>query len=167
MLLNSIKNLCNFVDTQWWVRVREASSVAQLCPTLPPHGLQHARLPCLSQSPKVCPSSCPLNRWCHSTISSSVTLFSSCPQSFPSTQRVGSLHQGAEVLELQFRHQPFQWMFRTDFFRTDWFGLLAIQGTVKSFLQHHSSKASILQRSAFLQSNSHIHNDYWKDHSFD
>ena len=74
------------------------------------------------------------------------------PSSFPSTQRLGSLHQGAEVLELQLQHQPFQWMFRVDFFTIDYFGFLAIQGTLKSFLQHHSSKASILQHSAFLRS---------------
>ena len=49
------------------------------------HGLQHSRLPCTSPSPRVCPSSCPLNRWCHPTISSSVTSFSSCPQSFPAS----------------------------------------------------------------------------------
>ena len=48
-----------------------------------PHGLQHARLPCPSPSPRVCPSSCSLLRWCHPTISSSDTPFSSCPQSFP------------------------------------------------------------------------------------
>ena len=47
-----------------------------------PHGLQHARLPCPSPSPGVCPSSCPLNRWCQLTISFSATPFSSCPQSF-------------------------------------------------------------------------------------
>ena len=46
------------------------------------HGRQHARLPCPSLSPGVCLNSCPLNPWCHSTISSSVTFFSFCPQSF-------------------------------------------------------------------------------------
>ena len=51
--------------------------------SLRPHGLQHTRLPCPSPSPAVCPSSCLLNRWCHPTISSSVTLFSFCLQSFP------------------------------------------------------------------------------------
>ena len=50
-----------------------------------PHGLQHGRLPCLSLSPRVCSNSCPLNQWCHPTISSSVDLFSSCPQSFPAS----------------------------------------------------------------------------------
>ena len=48
-----------------------------------PHGLQHARLPCPSLSPKGCSNSRPLSWWCHLTISSSVTSFSSCPQSYP------------------------------------------------------------------------------------
>ena len=47
--------------------------------SLQPHGLQHARLPCPSPSPGVCPNSGPLSRWCHPTISSSATPFSSCP----------------------------------------------------------------------------------------
>ena len=58
-------------------------SVAKLCPILWPHELQHARLPCPSLSPRVCLNSCPLNRWCHPTISSSATPF--CPQSFPAS----------------------------------------------------------------------------------
>ena len=54
------------------------------------------------------------------------------------------------------------------FFRMDWLGLLAVQGTLKSLLQHHSSKASILRRSAFfiVPTLTSIH-DYWKNHSFD
>ena len=59
-------------------------------------------------------------------------------------------HQVAKVLELQLQHQSFQWIFRTNFFRIDWFHLLAVQGTLKSLLQHHSSKASILWHSAFF-----------------
>ena len=50
--------------------------------SLQPHELQHARLPCLSPTPRVYPNSCPLTRWCHPAISSSVVPFSSCPQSF-------------------------------------------------------------------------------------
>ena len=50
-----------------------------------PHGLQHARLPCSSPTPGACSNSCPLNQWCHPTISSSVIPFSSCPQSFPAS----------------------------------------------------------------------------------
>ena len=53
-------------------------------------------------------------------------------------------------------------------FRIDWFDLLAVQGTLKSFLQHHSSKASIIQRSAFIMVQlSHPYMTYWKDCSFD
>ena len=51
-----------------------------------PHGLQHTRLPCPSQSPRVCSNSCPLSQWCYLTISSSAALFLSCPQSFPISQ---------------------------------------------------------------------------------
>ena len=61
------------------------SSVAQLCPTLRPHGLQHARPPCPSPTPGVYSNSCPLSRWCHPAISSSVLPFSSCPQSLPAS----------------------------------------------------------------------------------
>ena len=57
-------------------------------------------------------------------------------------QWISSLHQVAKVLEFQLQHQSFQWIFRTDSFRMDWLDLLAIQGTLKSLLQHHSSKPS-------------------------
>ena len=53
--------------------------------SLRPHKLQHARPPCPSPTPRVYPNSCPLSRWCHPTISSSVVPFSSCPQSFPTS----------------------------------------------------------------------------------
>ena len=52
-------------------------------------------------------------------------------------------------------------------FKIDWLDLLAVQGTLKSLLQHHSSKASILQRSAFFSPNLTSVRDYWKNHSFD
>ena len=50
-----------------------------------PHGLQHARLPCPSPAPGICSDSYPLSQWCHPSISSSVTPFSSYPQSFPAS----------------------------------------------------------------------------------
>ena len=62
------------------------SSVTKSCRTLWPHGLQHARPPCPSPTPRVYSNSCPSSRWCHSTISSSVTPFSSCLQSFPASE---------------------------------------------------------------------------------
>ena len=61
------------------------SSFTRSCPTLQPHGLQHARPPCPSQTPWAYSNSCPLSQWCHPTISSSVVPFSSRPQSFPAT----------------------------------------------------------------------------------
>ena len=70
--------------------------------SLQPHGLQHTRPPCPSPSSGACSSSCPLSRWCHPTISSSVIPFSSCLQSFLHQglfKWVSSLHQVAKVLE--------------------------------------------------------------------
>ena len=60
-------------------------SVSRPCPTLRPHTLQCARIPCPSPSPRTCSNSCPSRRWCHPTISSSVIPFSSCLQSFPAS----------------------------------------------------------------------------------
>ena len=65
-------------------------------------------------------------------------------------QWVNSSHEVAKVLEFQLQHQSFQWTPRTDLFRMDWLDLLAVQGTLKSLLQHHSSKASIFQCWAFF-----------------
>ena len=115
--------------------------------SLQSHELQHARLPCLSPTPGAYSNSCPLCQWCHPTISSSVVPFSSHLQSSHHQhlfQWVSSSHQVARVLE------SFWWIFRTDFFRIDWLDLLAVQGTLKSLLQHHSLKASILCCSAFF-----------------
>ena len=63
---------------------------------------------------------------------------------------VSSSHQVAEVLEFQLQHQFFQWYSGLISFRIDWLDLLAVLGTLKSLLQHHNSKASILQHSAFF-----------------
>ena len=64
--------------------------------------------------------------------------------------RVSSSHQVANIRELQFQNQSFQSIFRIDFLWTDWFDLLAVQGTLQSLLQHHNSKALILRHSAFF-----------------
>ena len=83
-------------------------------------------------------------------------------------QWVNSLHQVAKLLEHQLQHQSFQGILRTNFLY-DWlfFFLLAVQGTLKSLLQHHSSKASVLQCSASFWSNFHIHTWLQENHSFD
>ena len=81
-------------------------------------------------------------------------------------QWVSFLHQVAKVLEFHFNISPSNEYSGLISFRMDWLDLLAVQGTLKSLLQHHSSKASILQHSAFfiVQLSQH---DYWKNHSFD
>ena len=120
--------------------------------SLQPHGLQYARLPCPSPSPGACSILCQLSWWCHPTISSSVIPFSSCLQSFLAS---------VSFLDLALCiRQPKYWSFSVSispsneqsmiFFRIDWYDLLAVQGTLKSLLQHHSSKASILWHSAFF-----------------
>ena len=84
--------------------------------SLQPHGLQHARPPCPSPTPEVHPNLCPLNGWCHPTISSSVISFSSRLQSFPASgsfQRVSCLHQVPKVLDFQLQHLSFHWTPRT------------------------------------------------------
>ena len=118
-----------------------------------PHGLQHARLPCPSPVPGACSNSCPLSWWCHPTISSSIDPFSSCLQSFPA---LGSF--------------PMSWLFTSDsqsigasalasvlpvniqgLFPVGRTGWLCLQSKgLSSLLQHHTSKASILWRSAFF-----------------
>ena len=65
-------------------------------------------------------------------------------------QWVSFSHQMTKILKLQLQYQSFQWVFRVISLKIDWFDLLAVQGTLMSLLQHHSSKASILQLSAFF-----------------
>ena len=67
--------------------------------------------------------------------------------SFPMSQFFAS---GGQIIKASVQHHSFQWISRTDFFKIDWLDILALQGTLKSFLQHHSLKASTLRRSAFF-----------------
>ena len=142
-------------------------SLSVVSNSLQPHGLQHARPPCPSPTPGVYSNSYPLSRWCHPTI------VIPSPPAFNLSQHQGlfkwvsSLHQVAKVLEFQLQQQSFQWSPSNEYsneysglisFRMDWLDLLAVQVTLKSLLQHHSSKASTFQHSAFfILSNSHIH----------
>ena len=115
--------------------------------SLKPNGLQHTRLPCLSLSSVVCSNSCPLNQWWHPTISSSVTPFSSC---FSLSQHQG-LYQWVNSASggLSIRASASASVLPVNI--QGWFPLgLTIQRTLKSFLQHHSLKASILWHSAFF-----------------
>ena len=121
--------------------------------SLQPYELLHTRLPCPSLSPWVCSNSCPLSRWCHQTISFSVVPFFSFPQSFP----VSKFSSESAL----FIRWPKHWSFSFSIspsneysglisFSIDWFDLLAVQENLKSLFQHHSSKASVLQCSAFF-----------------
>ena len=133
------------------------------------HGLQHARLPCLSPTPGAGSNSCPSSQWCHPTISSSVVPFSSCPQSFPASgsfpvsqffasggQSTG-VSASASVLPMNTQ---------------DWFplGLISLTSLQSKRLSRVFSnttvlKASILQRSAFFMVQLWHSYDYWKNHS--
>ena len=125
-------------------------SVTQSCLTIQPHGLQHTRLPCPSPSPRVCPSSCPLSRWCHPTISSSVPIlllpsiflririFSNELALRSGGQSIGA-SASAPVLPMNIQ---------------DWFPLgftpLQSRGLSRVFYNTTSSKASVLWHSAFF-----------------
>ena len=130
------------------------SSHSIMSDSLRPNGLQHARPPCPSLASGVYSNSCPLSQWCHPTISSSVIPFSSCFQSF---QASGSF-QMSQFFAFRWPRcssYSFSISLSNEYsglvsFRMDWFDMLSVQGTFKSLLQHHSSKASILQRSAFF-----------------
>ena len=118
-----------------------------------PHESQHARTPCPSPTPRVHPNPCPSSQWCHPTISSSVVPFSSCPQylpasgSYPISQLFAS---GGQSIGVSASTSVLPMNPGLISFRMDWLDLLAVQRTLKSLLQHHSSKASILQCSAFF-----------------
>ena len=110
--------------------------------------------PCLSPTPGVYSNSCPSSRWCHPAISSSIIPFSSCSQSvpasgsFPVSQLFAWGGQSTGVLaSASILPMNTQGLIS---FRMDWLDLLAVQGTLKSLLQHHSSKASIFRCLAFF-----------------
>ena len=121
-----------------------------LSDSLWPHGLQHTRLLCPSPTPRASSNSCPSHWWYHPTISSSVIPYL---QSFPA---LGSFLESVLCIRwpkywsFSFRISPTNEYSGLISFRIDWFDLLAVQGNLKSLIQHHSSKASILQHSTFF-----------------
>ena len=138
---------------------------------LQPHALQHARLPCPSPTPGACSNPCPLCRWCHPTISSSVIPFSSCLQSFPASgffplsqfftsggQSIG-VSASASVLPMNFQ----------SWFPLDWLvGSPCSPKDSRVFSNITVWKHQFFSTLPSLWSNSHIHTwDYWKNHSFD
>ena len=135
-------------------KVQYQFSCSVVSDSLWPHGLQYARPPCPSPTPGACSNSCPLSRWCHPTISSFVVPFSSCLQSFPASGSF-SVSQffspdGQSIWSFSFSINLSNEYSGLISFRTDWFDLFSVQGTLKSLLQNHSSKASILWLSVFF-----------------
>ena len=139
--------------------------------SLQPHGLQHARLPCPSPTPGVYPNSCPSNRWCHPTISSSMIPFSSCLQSFPvsgsfpksqffasGSQRIG-VSASASVLPMNIQ----------DWFPLGWTGWISLpsKGFSRVFsnitVQKHQF---VLLSFLYIPTLTSVH-EYWKNHNFD
>ena len=120
--------------------------------SLQSHGLQHARPPCPLPAPGVYSNSCSLSQWCYPAISSSVVPFSSHLQSFPASESSESVLRirWPKYWGFSFNSSPFHEHSGLISLRMEWLDLLAVQGTLKSLLQHHTSKASILQHSAFF-----------------
>ena len=147
--------------------ISQVSSVAQSCPTLRPSGLQHARPPCPSSTPRVYSNSCPLSQWCEPTISSSVIPFSSRLQSFPASgsfqmsqffasggQSIG-VSASAPVLPMNIQ---------------DWFPLVGLVGSPCHPRDSQASSPTPIQKHQFfgihISSLTSIH-DHRKKHSFD
>ena len=122
--------------------------------SLQPHESQHARPPCPSPTPGVHSDSRTSSQWCHPAISSSVVPFSSCPQSLTSIRvfsNESTLHmRWPKYRSLSFSIIPSKETPGLISFRMHCLDLLAVQGTLKSLLQHHNWKAWILWRSAFF-----------------
>ena len=145
-------------------------SCSVVCDSLRPHQSQHTRPPCPSPTPRVHPNSC------IESVMPSSHLILCCPilllPPIPPSIRVFSI-ESAHLIRW-----PKYWNFSFNIspskhpglisFRMDWLDLLAVQGTLKSLLQHHSSKASILRCSAFfIPQLLHPIHDHWKNHSLD
>ena len=115
------------------------------------HRLKHARFPCPSLSPGISTHSCLFSHWCHPTILSSVTSFSSILPSIRVFFSGLAVHiRLSKYWSFSFSISPFNQYSEQISFRMDWLGLLAVQGTLKGLLQHNSSKASILWHSTLF-----------------
>ena len=136
------------------------SSVAQSCPTLRPHELQHARPPCPSPTPGVHWDSRPSSQWCHSAITSSVVPSSSCPQSLPA-----SVFSNESTLHMRW---PKYWSFSFSIIPSKeiqgwsplgWTGWISLQsrGLSRVFSNTTVQKHQFFSAQLSSQSNCHIH----------
>ena len=137
----------------------ERESCSVMCDSLRSHGMQHARLPCSSPSPRVYSNSCPLSWWCHPTISSSVVPFSYRPQSFPASGSFpmsqffasGGQSIGASASVLPMNIQ--------DWFPLELTGLISLlsKGLSRVFSSTTVRKHQLFSAQLYLWSNTHIH----------
>ena len=129
--------------------------------SLRPHGLQHAKFPCPSPTHRVYPNSCPLNRWWHPTISSSVIPFSSCPQSFPesgSFQMSQFSASGGQSIGISASTSVLP-MNTQDWFPLGWTGWISLQskGLSRVFSNTTVKKHQFFSAQLSLRSDSHTH----------
>ena len=162
---------CYYIN--WNFFITQFSSVQFSCSVesnfLQPHGLQHARHPCPSPTPRVHSNSCPLSRWCHLTIASSVVPFSSCLWSFPASgsfqishfftsggQSIG-VSASASVLPMNIQ----------DWFPLGWTGWISLQskGLPRVFSNTTVQKHQFFSAQLSSQSHSHIHTWPLENHS--
>ena len=137
------------------------SLVAQLYPTLQPHESQHARPPCPSPTPGVYSNSCPLSKWCHPAISSSVVPFSSCPQSLPvsgSFPMSQSFTWGGQSIGVSASASVLP-MNTEDWSPSGWTGWISLQskGLSRVFSNTTVQKQQFFSTQLSSQSNYHIH----------
>ena len=122
--------------------------------SLGPHGLQHTSLPCPSLSPRICLSSCPVNQWWHPThlifCCHLLFLLSVFPSIRDFSNELAVCIRWPKYWSFSFSISPSKEYSGLISFKSDWFDLLAFQGTLKSLLHYHSSKASIFLCSAFF-----------------
>ena len=175
-MLNEIRQ--SQKDNYWMIPLACSFSCSVVSNSLWSHGLQHARPPCPSPTPRVYSNSCPLSQWCHPTISYSVIPFSSCLQSFPASrsfqmsqffpsggQSIG-VSASASVLPMNIQ----------DWFHLGWTGCISLQSKELSRVfsntksinskKKQKTKASILWCWAFFTVQLTSIHDYWKNHSF-
>ena len=148
------QSLCLWWSVQKYLFLFSQFSCSVVSDSLRSHEPQHTRPPCPPPTPRVHPNPCPLSWWCNLTISSSVLPFSSCPQSFLASRSVQMSQlfwlSGQSIKSFIFNISPSNEHPGLICFRMDWLDLLAVQVTLKSLHQQHSSKASILPCSAFF-----------------
>ena len=134
MTFSSVKFSCSVVSNSLW-----------------PHELQHARPSCQSPTPGVYSNSCPSSRWCHLILCRPLLLLPPIPPSIRVFSNESTLRiRWPKYWSFSFSISPSNEHPGLISFRMDWLALLAVQGTLKSVLQHHSSKASIFWCSAFF-----------------